>query len=174
MVGDPQMRTRLARLQAEAAVDAAALQARSGEIGQLLAAWRSRGSLGRAELVLVAANLHGYYTALETLLERIARLFDEDVPDGPAWHVELLAQMQIEIPGLRPPVIDAAVVDDLHELRKFRHFFRNAYVLDLDPEHVRRHAERVERIHPSVAAALRRFQSHIDQVVKALMRPGPS
>jgi len=170
MASDPQTLTRLARLQSEVGLDARALQARAHEVGNLLGVWRNRTALARADLMLVAVNLHGYYTALETLLERIARLLDENVPVGPSWHVDLLSQMQIEIPGLRPPVIDPAVVDDLHELRRFRHFFRNAYVLEFDPEPVRRHAERLERIHPSIAGALGRFQAHVDSVLQAMAR----
>jgi hypothetical protein len=171
MAADPQALTRLARLRSEVAIDAQALAARTGEVAGLLANWR-RTPLGRAELMLVAVNLHGYYTALETLLERVARLLDEHVPEGPSWHVDLLAQMQVEIPGLRPPAIDPTVVEDLHELRKFRHFFRNAYVLDLDPEHVRRHADRLERIRLPVAAAIDRLLSHIDRTVQALSGAG--
>jgi hypothetical protein len=171
MVGDPQALTRLARLRAEVAVDAQALTARSNEVKSLLAAWRTRSSLSRADLMLVAVNLHGYYTALETLLERVARLLDESVPSGPTWHVDLLAQMQVEVPGLRPAVIDPAQLDDLHELRKFRHFFRNAYLLDLDPQHVLRHGERLERIHPAIARSIGRFRDHVEAAVARLARP---
>lgn len=173
-MGDAQALVRLARLQSEVAIDVGALQGRAEEIGSLLVAWNQRGSLGRADLMLVAMNLHGYYTALETLLERIARLLDENVPAGPTWHIDLLGQMQVEIPGLRPRVIEPELAFDLQELRKFRHFFRNAYVLEFDPEHVGRHAERLQRIHPSVARAIGTFQLHLDHVVEALARSARS
>lgn len=172
MVGDPQLLAKLARLSAEVAIDAAALSARAAETAALLSTWSERNTLTRAELTLVAANLHGYYTALETLCERVARQLDETVPTGPSWHADLLSQMQVEVPGLRPRVIPAEVVGDLHELRKFRHFFRNAYVLDFDPVLVRSHAERMVRVHGAVATAVAGFEDHIRRTIAALL-PSP-
>ncbi len=168
MASDAQLRTRLARLLAEVTIDARALDARAAEINTLLAKWHAAKAIERAELMLVAANLHGYYTALETLCERIARQLDENVPAGPTWHTELVAQMQVEVPGLRPRVIAAEVLDDLHELRKFRHFFRNAYVLDFDPILIKGHAERVHKIHDTVAREVATVRVHIDQLLRTL------
>jgi hypothetical protein len=168
VAGDPQLLSRLSRLLAEVTIDAKALAARAEETGSLLARRRTEGILGRADLMLVAANLHGYYTALETLCERVARQLDDNVPTGPTWHVDLLSQMQIEVPGLRPRVLAATVIDDLHELRKFRNFFRNAYVLEFDPALVRGHAERLDRIHARVADTLAGFRTHVDRVVQGL------
>lgn len=168
MVRDPQLLARLARLSAEIAVDMAALIARASETATLLETWKTNGSLGRAELTLVAANIHGYYTALETLCERVARQLDENVPTGASWHADLLAQVQIEVPGLRPNVIPPDAVGELHELRKFRHFFRNAYVLDFDPTLVRSHAQRLVRIHPRMATVLTEFETHLQRTIRAL------
>ena len=107
MVSDPEVVVRLARLTKELDADTAALDARGREIGELTQAWATAGGLARPELVLLAVNLHGWYTALETALERVARLLDQTVPAGNTWHVDLLAQMQVEIPGLRPSVVPA-------------------------------------------------------------------
>lgn len=52
-------------------------------------------------MLVAAVNVHGWYTALETLLGRVARLLDESVPEGPAWHADLLAQMSTQVPGVR-------------------------------------------------------------------------
>ncbi len=168
MVRDPQLLARLARLSAEVAIDAAALTARADETRTLLLAWGQETTLRRADLTLVAANLHGYYTALETLCERVARQLDENVPTGATWHADLLSQMQVEVPGLRPPVMPSEVVGELHELRKFRHFFRNAYVLDFDPALIRAHAERLGRIHARIAATVAGFEAHLQRTVRAL------
>ncbi|MBK8100043.1 MAG: hypothetical protein IPK26_23315 [Planctomycetes bacterium] len=168
MAGDPQLRTAIARLLAEVDVDARALAARAAETRQLLAGWTRAKPLPRPELMLVATNLHGYYTALETLCERVARQLDETVPTGPSWHAELLSQMQVEVPGLRPRVIAAEAAAELQELRKFRHFFRNAYVLEFDPALIRGHAERLDRIHDPVANSIDGFVGHLRQVLQAL------
>lgn len=130
--------------------------------------WSDATALSRAELTLLAVNLHAFYTALETLLERIAVLLDEEVPKGSAWHLELLDQMTVEVPGLRPAPVPDAIVADLQELRRFRHFFRNAYVLDLDPARVREHAQRVARIHRPLRDSLTRFRDYLDELIGGL------
>ena len=170
MVRDPQLVARLARLSSEVAIDAAALSARSTETDGLLRAWPKGSPLARAELMLIAANLHGYYTALETLCERVARQLDDMVPQGASWHADLLSQMQIEVPGLRPRVVPTEMVGELHELRKFRHFFRNAYVLNFDPALVRSHAERLVRVHGPVAATIGEFEAHMQRTIRALVQ----
>lgn len=52
----------------------------------------------------VALNLHGFYSGLERVFEKIAALVDENVPAGANWHQELLKQMSLEIPEIRPAV----------------------------------------------------------------------
>ncbi len=54
----------------------------------------------------VALNLHGFYAGVERLSELIARRIDHDLPDGQTWHRDLLWQMAMDIPGVRPAVID--------------------------------------------------------------------
>jgi hypothetical protein len=170
MVSDPEVVVRLTRLTKELDTDMSALDARGREIGELIQAWATAGCLPRPELVLLAVNLHGWYTALETALERVARLLDQTVPAGNTWHVDLLAQMQVEIPGLRPCVVPSATVPELHELRKFRHFFRNAYVLDLDPTLVRQRAEALLRILQPVVDGLGGLCAHIAVAIAELTR----
>ena len=161
MVAEPESVVRLTRLQAELATDFAAMKARASEVAELSSHWDRAGGLGRPELVLLAVNLHGWYTALETALERVARLLDQSTPEGGSWHVDLLGQMKLDIPGVRPSVIPDVAMRSLHELRKFRHFFRNAYVLDLDPLQVRQRVADLLRADPLLAGALSNLQAHV-------------
>ena len=55
----------------------------------------------------VALNLHGFYSGLERIFEKTASLIDGNVPTGANWHQELINQMNIEVPGTRPPVISS-------------------------------------------------------------------
>lgn len=168
MVADPELAVRLTRLQVELRHDLAAMRARAAELRELLDRWNRTGTLPRPELVLVAVNLHGWYTALETGLERIARLLDQTVPTGPTWHVDLVAQMQLEVAGVRPAVFPMAAASALHELRKFRHFFRNAYVLALDPLKVRTRAHDLDEVADPVAADVDRLLAHVEAVLASL------
>jgi hypothetical protein len=165
MVREAGSRARLARLLRELAVDRAALGARATEVDELLRTWPPGAPIERVVLLAVTVNLHGYYTALETLFERVARLLDEEVPTGPAWHTELLSQMQAPVPDLRPAVLPEAVASDVHELRKFRHFFRNAYTVNFDPALVREHAERLCRVHGPIDRALGELTEHLSRVL---------
>jgi len=53
----------------------------------------------------VALNLHGFYNGIERVLELIAVDLDGATLGGDAWHTELLRQVELEVPSLRPAVI---------------------------------------------------------------------
>ena len=168
MTGDPEAIVRLTRLRKELDIDLEALRARYLEVVTVLRAWDRGAQPNRAELIVTAVNLHGWYTALEHGLERVARLIDRTLPEGSTWHVELLEQMRVEVPELRPEAVPDEIVPQLHDLRKFRHFFRNAYVLELEAGRVRERIEDLVRAHPPVEAAWRRLLDHAHQVLLAL------
>jgi hypothetical protein len=168
MVVDPSSATRLSRLLVELNADLDALAARHRDGAALVVELERDSKLPERDVVVLAVHLHGYYTALETLLERIARLLDQEVPSGPTWHVELVQQMRVDVAGVRPAVVPAEIVTDLHHLRRFRHFFRNAYLLQLDPVRVGEHARRMLRVHPPLLAALAAFSQHLAAVRRRL------
>jgi hypothetical protein len=60
-----------------------------------------------------ALNLHSLYAGLEHVFELIADRVDRTKPSGAHWHQELLHQMAIEIPGVRPPVLSWQVSNKL-------------------------------------------------------------
>jgi hypothetical protein len=76
--------------------------------------------------------LHDFYTGIEKIFENIAKEIDQRVPMGEEWHSELLHQMTLDIPGLRPPAISAATEKKLREYLGFRHLFRKRYGFELD------------------------------------------
>ncbi len=101
---------------------------------------RARGSI-----------LHGFYNGIERVFVRIAEELNGGVPQGDQWHRQLVTDMSIAIPGVRPAVIDAALADGLGEFLRFRHVFRNVYGFVLDPERMRPLEERL----PVVLATFR-------------------
>ena len=76
--------------------------------------------------------LHDFYTGIEKIFESIAKEVDNRIPLGEEWHSELLRQMTLDIPGLRPPVITASTEKKLREYLGFRHLFRKRYGFELD------------------------------------------
>ena len=86
-----------------------------------------------AYLNSVALNLHGFYSGLERIFELIAVDLDGIKLGGEHWHIELLRQMTLELPEVRPPVLSRDVAERLDSYRKFRHLIRNIYTTNLDP-----------------------------------------
>ena len=77
---------------------------------------RARGSI-----------LHDFYNGAERVFLRIAPELNGGVPRGEQWHRDLIDDMALEIPEVRPAVIDEGLANVLGEYLRFRHVFRNVY-----------------------------------------------
>ena len=102
----------------------------------------------------VALALDHAYQAFETLLLRTDRSMGLPERSGDRWHIELLDDARLALPGLRPPVYPDVVARDWHALLRFRHFLRHAYAADLDPEELDRNTSRLERAVVATAPVL--------------------
>jgi hypothetical protein len=114
--------------------------------------------------ILIAYHLHVIYGLFENLFTRIAANFGNHIDDSTQWHALLLKRMSLEIPDVRPAVISQNTYLMLDELRRFRHLFRNAYVLTFDPDKLRlvvRDAVRLETSYPEDIAL---FQTFLDSL----------
>jgi hypothetical protein len=79
----------------------------------------------------IGSVLHDFYVAIENIFEIIARDIDERLPSGDSWHQELLRQMVLNVPQVRPPLLQRDTAVLLDEFRAFRHVFRNVYGFNL-------------------------------------------
>ncbi len=110
-----------------------------------------------------ALNLHGFYNGVEQLFEWIAKEFDGTVPSGSVWHRQLLAQMQLAVPTVRPAVIRPTTRGALEKYLGFRHIVRNLYTGDFD---AKRLAELIESLPPMLTdlqADLEQFREFLDE-----------
>ena len=107
---------------------------------------RARGSI-----------LHDFYNGAERVFERIAAELNGGVPNAANWHQQLVANMALAIPGLRPAVIDDDLRNRLAEYRGFRHLFRNVYGSLLDDVRLRHLEERLPRTMDDFQAQVRTF-----------------
>jgi hypothetical protein len=82
----------------------------------------------------VALSLHSFYNGIERLFEAIATLVDGSRPETANWHQTLLAQMSVEMPAIRPPVISAETYAVLDSYCRFRHVVRHIYGFQLDAD----------------------------------------
>ncbi|MBI5034463.1 MAG: hypothetical protein HZB51_28405 [Chloroflexi bacterium] len=109
-----------------------------------------------------ALNLHRFYNGVEQLLERIAKELDDTVPTGSAWHRQLLEQMKLEIPSVRPAVIRSATRTALDKYLGFRHVVRNLYTWDFDVPQVMRLIDQLPQTLANLEQDLKRFCNFLD------------
>jgi hypothetical protein len=153
----------------EAAVLSARIESELKDIFTLIdrikAAWRkARDTEDDFYLDSVALNLHGLYSGLERIFEKIASTIDGSVPTGVNWHQELLNQMAVEVPRIRPAVISIDLKDDLEEYRGFRHVVRNVYTYRLDPDKLRPLVKNINKIWKKIDKELSAFAKFIRDV----------
>jgi len=101
----------------------------------LYAEWRGVDSdAGMPSLFLrgKASIFHDFYCGAERIFKKIAAELNGGVPAGESWHQELLNDMKLDLPRLRPPVISAETHKLLLEFLSFRHKFRNIYGFELE------------------------------------------
>jgi len=113
----------------------------------------------------IALHLQGFYTTIEQMLEAIAAAFSERLPAGANWHQNLLLQMSIPIPDLRPAVISQETRQKLDEYRGFRHVVRNVYTLNLRPSRVRELVGTLRDCYESLADDLEKFCDFMETMV---------
>ena len=121
------------------------------------------GATDELDWAALGYTIHNIYNALESHFLRISRFFENDLPPS-TWHRELVERMTIEIEGLRPRLLDSSLAQDIHELRAFRHVFRNIYGTRLDPERTRIVQNRV----PSALTAFRRAHARFVTELRAV------
>ena len=111
----------------------------------------------------VALNLHSFYSGLEKIFEKIAATVDGSVPSAPNWHQELLSQMSMEIPEVRPAVISQELSDMLEDYRGFRHVVRNVYTYHLNPVKIERLISDIEPALEKLTAELTIFATFLQK-----------
>jgi hypothetical protein len=89
---------------------------------------------GSQQDIVLGYYLHVLYGLFENLFVQIAEQFGNNIANKAQWHTQLLRRMTLDIKPIRPAVIGQEAYICLNELRSFRHLFRNAYLLQLDPD----------------------------------------
>jgi len=130
-------------------------------------AYAALGSYGEADwdrerTILVAYHLHGLYGGFENAFQRIAEAFENEVPDPSRWHALLLQRMTLDIEGVRPRFVGDEAFDCLDELRRFRHVFRTAYAVPLDPQRLKLVWEKAQKLRCLYPVDFERFLAFLD------------
>jgi uncharacterized protein YutE (UPF0331/DUF86 family) len=113
------------------------------------------GGLGYIEST--AYQLHNLYNAIEDLFKIVAGAFENNVTDLSRWHTELLRRMTLTIEGIRPALISKESAGYLDELRAFRHVFRHAYNIHLDPRKIEENVKKARLVRPLLPRDIQTF-----------------
>lgn len=111
-----------------------------------------------------ALNLHDFYTGIERIFQQIATAVDNSMPTGRDWHRDLLHQMGLTVPQVRPQVLSTQMLGALKEYLGFRHVVRNIYAFQFDPERVRPLVDRLPDLFSKIGNELQTFADFLEQV----------
>lgn len=117
-----------------------------------------------AVVAAIALTMQSFYAGTERIFYEIAKVVDQDVPASADWHRQLLEQMCVTIPTVRPAVIAEATLVDLDELRRFRHVVRSNYAYNLQSERVLQLTETLFACEQNLTQDIQKF---IDFIVHA-------
>ena len=155
------MNGRIQRLRAEIASDRVAVMEQLDLLEDLALALpgATSGDAARA-----AVALHHAYSGIETILLRVAREMDGGEPGGADWHQALLDSMSLDIEGIRPAVISKSTLPGLRAMLGFRHFFRHAYSVALDPMQLAELRLITQRMRPGLQSDLDRLDTFLAEL----------
>ena len=109
-------------------------------------------------------NLHDLYSGFERIFRQIAATVDGNLPSSAEWHRDLLEQMGLDLPKVRPSVLSANSMQMLDEYLRFRHVVRNVYTFSLNPERIGRLVTGLESVFTQVQEELLTFASFLERV----------
>ena len=154
----------LRRLAAQLRADVSDIEHVASDLATNLARL-SEAEVSVLECYGVGKLVHDYYTAAERSFSRIASELG-GTPRGERWHRELLSDMVLDIPEVRPPVLRRETRDHLDAFLRFRHVFRNLYAFNLRWDKVRALAAYVPETWAKLHEDLETFAHSLDGLAK--------
>jgi len=127
-----------------------------------------KGIVRGSDLMACAGYLHHYYTGIESIFERISRVFDGGLTSGGDYHRELLRSMTIEIPDVRPSIISRDLAEELDEYRRFRHMFRHSYGSELRWRKMEPLAKGIDSLTKVLVERMSEFMQFVDKLSNSI------
>jgi len=131
-----------------------------------MAAMEESSKYGDLLLDSAALNLHDFYSGLERIFQHLAGGLDGSIPEGRDWHQELLCQMTVELPQIRPAVIGESTRRCLDEFLRFRHVVRNVYAFDFDRHRIESLVEKARPCFGLVRTEILAFADVLQQLAQ--------
>ena len=116
----------------------------------------------------LASYITDFYMGCERISERVVIALDGGIPEGSNWHEQLLRQVADSREAdlgekRRPPLWQGSLLLDLNEYRKFRHFDRHRYKLELKNDRVLDLAHQVQPTYQKIRQAIADFNQWLIQ-----------
>ena len=112
----------------------------------------------------VSLGMHGIYTGLEKIFQQIASKVDGDFTKSDQWHKSLLEQMAINIPSVRPAVIDKPTFLALEKYLSFRHVVRSNYAYRLEPKRIDANFQVLENCYESLTEQIIKLCNFLETI----------
>ena len=116
------------------------------------------------QAILAGYYLHNLYNAFENICLNVAKTFENQIDDRSQWHTVLLKRMTLDVEGLRPKLLSTEAYQCLDELRRFRHLFRNAYTIELDPQRIVIVITQAQRLQKIYQSDFKEFKAFLDSL----------
>jgi hypothetical protein len=129
---------------------------------------REKFEVSISKPVLIGALLDNFYRGVEKIFERIVREIDGFLPQDDNWHKKLLRLAALEVPGLRPPVINKVLYNCLEEYLRFRHLQRNIYGHMLEWERIEPLVKKLPKVLSKLDKALKEFFLDLKEIEKEI------
>jgi hypothetical protein len=131
--------------------------------------WQSSKTAAEPDAFInsVALNLHGFYSGLERIFEQVAIKVDGVKLDGEHWHSDLLRQITLDLPKIRPPVLSRDIANRLDHYLRFRHVIRNIYTTNIVPSDLEKLVVPLPQFWAEVQSQLLAFAKYLDELAHA-------
>lgn len=106
---------------------------------------RRLGESAESRWAAAAFEINRIYNILEKAFERLCETFENHLEKTGRYHDTLIERVTLDLKGIRPAFLPADAVRDVRELKGFRHLFRHAYDLDLEPVRIEAAAANAKR-----------------------------
>jgi hypothetical protein len=113
---------------------------------------RPLSTLSQLELAGVAALLQNFYNGIENIVKQVFQEKSFPIPQGESWHRDLL------LAAAEKNIISDLLLNNLKQYLAFRHYFSQAYALELFPE-------RMEPLVKDAVALFNEFKQQIDKII---------
>ena len=105
-----------------------------------------------------------YYTGAERIFRRVAAQLGGVPPAGDRWHAQLLEDMALNLPKLRPALFDRETAERLGRLLRLRHVLRNLYAWTVRRDELDTHIGELPATHGTLAAGLAQFDGFLSAI----------